>query len=170
MGCFSWKFANESNKKRLRIGRPAYLYCPNGVVVYESYYEGYGEFDGLDVYDLVADWNREYLSKHPEFTISRHGGPATLPPAKRIDEYPWYAAYADLSKSREEVIAAWIAAEKTTGNETPYAEWRGIGIEIACYDDWNAALPFPIKICSNPHARKSYAELPPSESDPDQGF
>lgn len=164
MGYFSWMFADRDNQKALRIGKKGYLFCPDGTVLTEPDYKGYGVFDGHDAYELVADWNRKYLSQHPEHLIPRHGGilqedgTYKVQPPKRIDSYSWYPFYADLSLSRDEVI-------KRAG----LTEYRDIGIDIACYDDWNANLPCPIKVCKTKRGLR-YDSLPPSNSDPDQGF
>ena len=48
-------------------------------------------------------------------------------------------------------------------------EYRWIGIAIACYNEQNAALPFPIKIAEARRERK-YSELPTSKADPEQGM
>ena len=45
---------------------------------------------------------------------------------------------------------------------------RIIGIDIACYDEQNAKLPYPIKITHNPNA--VYEDCNPSLSDPNQGW
>lgn len=167
MGCFSWMFANWDNERRLRNGKLGYLYCPNGEILKEPRYDGYGEFAGQDVYDLVADWNRVFLARHPGFMITdqpmvrNEDGTYREGPDKRVDQFPWYAAYADPTKTREEVVA--IMKKKTTS-----FEWRHIGINIACTDSQNAALPYPIKICSSSRCGH-YADLPPSQKDPHQG-
>ncbi len=163
MGCFSWMYANYDNKRRLRMGKQGYLYCPDGTVLREPCYDGDGRFAGQDVYDLVADWNRKYLAAHPDFIIAQYGsrrgddGEFYKIPDMKVSDFPWYVAYADLSKTRDEVA-----------KETEFGDYRGIGIDIACYDGQNANLPFPIKICSRGGLK--YDELPPSKSDPGQGF
>lgn len=173
MGYFSWMFANHNNQRNLKIDRKGYLYCPNGTILKEPCYEGYGKFAGQDVYDLVADWNRAFLAQNPDFIIPQHGyfrdeatGELKTAVDKKVSEFPWYSAYADLSKSREEVIEAW---QKATGQPRVCCEWRIIGIDIACYDDQNAALPYPIKICSTGRGLR-YETLPPSNGDPNQGM
>ncbi len=125
MGCFSWMFADKDNKRNLKIGHKGYLLTPNNESLKANPYDGYGEFDGYDVYDLVADWNREYLSQHPEFFIPRHG---------RVDRFMWYPYYADLSLSRDEVVARILKDPKAPYGNKLY-EYRFIGIDIACYDD-----------------------------------
>lgn len=74
MGQFSWMYADTMNAKALCEGGTAYVVMPDGGYIYEDDYDGYGRFGGQDVYDLVADWNRKYLSEHPEFLIPSHGG------------------------------------------------------------------------------------------------
>lgn len=175
MGCFSWMFADKGNEKNLKIGHKGYLLLPNGGELKESCYEGYGEFDGQDAYDLVADWNREYLSQHPEFEIVQCGNywdevkQDWIPkaPPKRVDEFVWYPYYADLSLSRKDIVQKVLADPKAPYGNKIY-EYRFIGIDIACYDDQNAALPYPIKVVSKKGLK--YNEVPASENDPEQGL
>ena len=48
-------------------------------------------------------------------------------------------------------------------------DWKRIlGIDIACYDEQNEALPYPIKITHNENA--IYENCDPSLSDPNQGW
>ena len=155
MGQFSWMYADTNNEKALLEGGAAYVPLPNGEAIEEPSYDGYGEFGGQDIYDLVADWNREYLSRHPEFELPGAYGRKPF----RVDRHGWYKYYADLSLSREEVV-----------RRADLFEYRTIGIEIACYDDQNGALPFPIKICKNRPAPGAYNRLPASWSDPNQGW
>ena len=61
-----------------------------------------------------------------------------------------------------------IAADEEAKKDLIFAELRCIGISIACYDDQNAALPYPIKIVRN--GRAKYNEVPASNGDPNQGF
>lgn len=175
MGCFSWKFADTDNSKRLRLGARGYLFCPNGDILQASPYDGYGVFDGLDVFDLVADWNRTYLSEHPEFIIAKAGEDTLFSFGERktdmrADECPWYEAYADLTKTREEVVEGIKQKLKEMGKGYSFTTYRDIGIDIACHDRQNAAIPYPIKICQRKYCGKSYKELPASERDPDQGM
>ena len=65
MGSFSWLFADTNNTKNLRANRRGYVACPDGTFICEPSYETYGVFDGKDVYDLVVDWNREFIADIP---------------------------------------------------------------------------------------------------------
>jgi len=65
MGFFSWitSDTNESisNQYSNRGTFPVYVLCPDGSKIKESNYEGYGDFDGKDIYTLLAKWNHEDL-------------------------------------------------------------------------------------------------------------
>ena len=176
MGQFSWldcitgEQIIDNKVKNVYVLVPKEFQKEYGKRIKEWCYDGYGNFGGYDIYDLVADWNRKYLSKHPEHEF----GYAKIlaeqvkewqikrPEYKeridfKVSDKDWYKDYADLSKSREEV------AEKTE-----CGEWRSIGIDLACYDEDNATLPYPIKITYNADA--IYEECEPSLSDPNQGW
>ena len=167
MGCFSWMFANKNNEKNLKIGHKGYLLTPDNECLKAYPYEGYGEFGGYDAYDLVADWNRKYLSEHPEFEVSQHNRRVDEPNTKRVDEFVWYPYYADLSLNRKDIVQKVLADPKAPYGNKIY-EYRFIGIDIACYDDQNAALPYPIKVVSKNGLK--YNEVPASENDPEQGL
>ena len=63
------------------------------------------------------------------------------------------------------LVAQWNKPEMCTGNDE---EDRLVGIDIACYDEQNAALRYPIKITHDPDA--VYEECNPSPNDPNQGW
>lgn len=149
MGQFSWLDCIDGSQILDNIHSDVYCLVPKefGMNLHETYYDGYGRFAGQDIYDLVADWNRVYLSNHPEYIIPQE--------KVRVDHHTWYKYYADLSLSREEV------------SEYGECEYRWIGIVLACYDKDNAALPYPIKIS---HRNAVYEECEPSLSDPNQGW
>ena len=107
MGCFSWLFADTNNTHNLRMGKPGYIACPNGTFIHEPCYDGYGEFDGWDVYELVVQWNREFIAENPDHL---------LPPAfyyysgekkqYRLKDFCWYPVVADLSIPMEKLAEA----------------------------------------------------------------
>ena len=61
MGFFSWETSDThrsiSNIYSCRSTFPVYMLFPNGKKLKETEYEGYGEFDGTDVYTELALWN-----------------------------------------------------------------------------------------------------------------
>lgn len=162
MGTFSWMFADEENRHNLQIGHRGYIALPDGNFLYERGYAGYGIFDGQDVYELVVQWNREYIAASPNAEVpcgsKRHG----VFIAKRFRDYWWYPVIADLTLSRDEIVQ-----ELQALNPDSYHDLRGVGINIACYDEDNEALPFPIKITRTKSLK--YWELPPSKADIAQG-
>ena len=154
MGQFSWLDCRDGSQILDNVEADVYLLVPKefgGGRIKETCYDGYGNFGGKDAYDLVADWNREWLSKHPDHVLPHDG--------KRVREYPWYEKYADLQTERDEVVKHLRPG---------FCEWRGVGIDVACYDDDAFSLPYPIKITHDPSA--VYEECGPSTSDPDQGW
>ena len=156
MGCFSWIYSDI--KKPLLIGEPGILVLPQSGMLVESVYEGYGMFAGQDVYELVAEWNRSYLAEHPEHELCGSG--------KKVMQCFWYPVYTDLSVPLNEV--AWRLREKEKWLPTCY-ELREIGIAIACEDEDNQRLLYPIKICRY-RENAEYEKLLPSIRDPGQGL
>lgn len=63
------------------------------------------------------------------------------------------------------LVAKWNFPEKCTGDED---EDRHLGIEIACHDEDNAALKYPIKLVED--KTLCYNDVDPSINCPDQGF
>lgn len=172
MGQFSWLDCKTNKQIVDDKMKDVYLLIPKefgGGHIVEHRYDGYGNFGRCDVYDLVATWNREILSKKPNYffpaAIKRAQWISDMYPwhsdySEKIDiqihNKPWYEAYANLELTEEEVA------------EQCGAEWRWIGIELACYDEDNFALPYPIKITYDEKA--IYEHCPPSLSDPNQGW
>ena len=101
MGSFSWLFADTNNTKNLRANRRGYVACPDGTFICEPCYETYGIFDGKDVYDLVVDWNREFIAENPDHLLphvhcwTKDG--ALVRTTYRLKDFPWYPVVADLS-------------------------------------------------------------------------
>lgn len=172
MGQFSWLDCKTGEQVVDNKRRKVYLLIPKefgGGHIEENCYDGYGHFGGKDVYDLVADWNREYISEHPFHIFpsrirdaqwnldcvknGRHGGWRNE--LQAMDK-KWFEPYSDLSKTREQVL------------KVCRGEWRYIGIDIACYDEDNEALPYPIKITHDANA--VYEDCEPSGRDPNQGW
>ena len=172
MGSFSWKFCDRPHKA-LRIGERGFLLTPFNEAIRENDYGGYGKFSGIDAYELVAIWNREYLSQHPDYPVwqahyievanGKGGTMRKRAPAVKISEYPWYPLYADLTVTPEKFDEL-VADMDYRGFPM---SMRSVGIEIACYNEQNKRLPFPIKVASKV---TSYHLWPASKDDPRQGY
>jgi len=63
------------------------------------------------------------------------------------------------------LVAQWNKPEECIGDDEAD---RYVGIDIACYDEQNARLRYPIKITHDPDA--VYENCNPSKSDPNQGW
>lgn len=164
MGQFSWMFADTNNEEALLEHTKAYVPCPDGMVIFEKCYSGYGEFGGHDIYNLVADWNRDYIS---EANISK---PLREQWGNTEQDEKWFQKALERYKIDCQRINDFVSGKSDEYMKETYGEdWkRNIGIDIACYDEENAALKYPIKICK--YRPVSYDILPPSNSDPNQGW
>lgn len=171
MGSFSWMFADCGNQIALHIGETGYLILPDDTALKaENGYDGGGCFgpgDHIDAYVEVAQWNRKYLSEHPNFVVPQHGyqhaedGSLVERADKVISLFSWWPYYADMSLSKKDIETK---MREATGDMD--WEYRYIGIDLACYDDQNNSLPYPIKIASKP---VPYGSIPASMLDPNQG-
>lgn len=146
MGQFSWLDCQTGDQILDDYKRTSYLLVPRdfgGGHIEEPCYDGYGNFGGNDVYDLVADWNKEMI---PEIV-------------RRIRKGSWVCTKEE--SDCEKLMAFY--------NDEPYScDKRWLGILMACYDEDNASLEYPIKITYDPNA--VYENCKPSPSDPDQGW
>ena len=162
MGFFTWTLANRK-LSYLRNGDyaqscklPYYGYgaivTPDNELIKEHAYEGYGRFDGHDAYELVAEWNREFLARiatDPRFMQSNAF------PTDDPDHMGLIRAFVDDddTKLRQCVHAL------SRRNPIMDRNWkRCIGILFAGSEDNAKLLPYPLKIvnCVRP---KSYDEL-----------
>lgn len=163
MGQFSWKYTDMHNRSALKIFGKAYIPCPDGSTIYEGCYGGYGLFGGHDIYELVADWNKEYLS---EGNI-RKPDKMLLENMKEMPaHYQKIMQFYQFKCKRLKDFVEGKSEEQM--NELYGTDWkRNIGIDIACENEANAALKFPIKICKE--KPESYEQYKASRTDPFQG-
>ena len=148
MGQFSWVYSDTN--KQLIDNRKAdtYLLVPKpfqekyGKAIYESCYDGYGRFGRYDVYDLIPEWNKEMI---PEII-------------RRIKDGNWKC---NTSENDITNLQNYYEGKPIT------CELRWLGIVMACYDEDNFALEYPIKITTK---EMEYENVKPSESDPNQGW
>ena len=172
MGQFSWMFADTDNKVNLLEGESAWLLQPNGKHIFESDYNGYGDFGGYDVYDLVVEWNRESLN------VNMLSKPDRKAWSNDTEGALWYQKAVNVYNTTVSVLEKYMSGAtdaemlqfcKQVGyGYTDGKDWkRNLGISIAGSDARNAALPFPIKICREPC---DYDSVNASLDDPNQGW
>ena len=158
MGQFSWLDCKDNTQILDDVTRDVFVLVPaefGGGHIKETCYDGYGHFGGLDIYDLVAEWNREDIASNPKH---KYYGVDSLKDETKyhtVDGFEWFEAYSDLSLTADDV-------------EDMGFEWRCIGIDLACYDVDNAGLKYPIKITHD--AAAVYEDCQPSKGDPNQGW
>ena len=154
MGQFSWLDCCNTSRQILDgVHENVYLLIPKefgGGHILETDYDGYGRFGGHDVYDLVADWNKDMIP----YIIHL------------IEKGKWHCS---TTKDDITVMRCFYAGEQIPDHIQSWKkEKRNIGITIACYDEDNARLEYPIKITHDPNA--VYEQCDPSLVDPDQGW
>lgn len=148
MGQFSWIYSDTNEQLINNKIADTYLLVPKpfqekyGKAIYEDCYDGYGRFGRYDIYDLISEWNKDML---PEII-------------RRIKNGNWRCS----------------ADEKDVTNLQNYyegkpitCELRWLGIIMACIDEDNFALEYPIKITTK---EMEYENASPSVSDPNQGW
>lgn len=111
----------------------------------------FNDYDKSTVYLLVPeDWQDEFGEYYKESDYEGYGVFGGR------DVYALVAIWNRPEDCKDE-NGAWMCDDAI----------RGKGIDIACYDDQNAALKYPIKITSEP---MRYADAAPSKGDPNQGW
>ena len=164
MGQFSWIYADTDKAMIDGKYKDSYLLIPPnfqdkyGKFITEHCYEGYGEFNGKDVYELVAEFNRDFIPKVLELAEKGEWhsiGKGTLEEIKNNNYYKELVLYYN---------------EGNKGADEGYefnSLARLVGISLACYDEDNVRLLYPIKITSEPY---NYNAVGYSKSDPNQGW
>lgn len=148
MGQFSWIYSDTNKQVVNNRVADTYLLVPEpfqgkyGRAIYESYYDGYGRFGRYDVYDLIVEWNKEII---PEII-------------EKIQVCEWECSVGEIEL---ENLRKYFDGEDTS------IPVRELGIILACYDEDNFRLKYPIKITSK---EMDYALAKPSKRDPDQGW
>ena len=158
MGQFSWLDCKTGEQVLDDVFRDVYVLIPRrfgGGRIVEHCYNGYGEFGGLDIYELVATWNKGMI---PEIL-------------RRADAGAW--EYDIDEAERAALMEFYDTRDPEDWYEESYTamydgELRDIGIIMACYDRDNASLEYPIKITHD--AGAIYESCGPSDRDPNQGW
>lgn len=159
MGYFTWTLANKKPVKlqngeyatscKLKYGQYGAILCPDNTLIKEPCYEGYGMFDDKDVFDLVVDWNKNYLAD-----ITRNI-PSTYPTDDDIKKAA--IAYQEDRFSDLDSIVTRLA-KKIPCLKSEWKRWVGIMITDG---ERNETIPYPIKIVSL-HKPIPYNDLAPS--------
>lgn len=153
MGQFSWIYADTHKQMIDDKRKDSYLLIPPkfqrkyGKSIVTHCYDGYGRFgehDEYDVYALVAEFNRDFI---PDLLLMEKRGEWNCP--------------------LDHLVSAETLLSYYSGEECEFETIRSIGITMACYDDDNARLPYPIKITEEV---RPYEWTLPSDADPDQGW
>ena len=148
MGQFSWIYSDTNKQLIDNKNADTYLLVPGpfqkkyGKAIYEPCYDGYGYFGRYDVYDLIPEWNKEMI---PEII-------------RRIKNKSWKC-----STNENDIVNLQNYYE----DKPITCELRWLGIIMACYDEDNFSLKYPIKITSKEMA---YENAQPSKEDPNQGW
>lgn len=193
MGQFSWIYSDTNIQLIDNKRADTYLLVPPpfqakyGKAIYESCYDGYGNFGGYDVYDLVAEWNRDFLSEdmlRDKPKLENYGG---LYPFEKENlkkqglsekeveqkDFERKQYYYNMAVKRHQIkIKRLNDYRNGTTDEEMFSKYgqdwkRYIGIDIACYDEQNERIPYPIKITTR---EMDYENAKPSKSDPNQGW
>ena len=154
MGQFSFMFADKNNMENITHMEEAYVLLPEGQEAIHARYDLYGHFNRHDIFDLVVDINRKHITQSMLSTVKSSPRKLEYTCARLVQE--------GLS---DEEIKKELSKEGYEGMHLN--EWkRELGISIACYDEDNAALFYPIKIAKEP---VPYDSVPASKADPTQG-
>ena len=178
MGQFSWLDCITGEQVIDDKIRNVYVLVPKefgGGKIREKCYDGYGNFGGHDIYDLVVDWNRGSIPEEV-LRVPKRSQWGNRPEDddfydNAIKSYQGILGAVSLlnnGKSDDELLA-YVREHPDFCWDSQSQIWkREVGIAIACYDDQNAALKYPIKITHDPTA--VYEQCGPSKGDPDQGW
>ncbi|MBR5948190.1 MAG: hypothetical protein IKZ82_06025 [Clostridia bacterium] len=155
MGQFSWLDCVDCSQIRDNWLRDVYVLVPKefgGGHIKEECYNGYGDFG----------------SGRP----TNPDGSYTGTDFHTSDIYDlvvdWNRAYLEEYRKDRSFKCDWLQKRSSVEEAFATMEKREIGISIACYDEDNARLHYPIKITHDPTA--VYEDCGPSLSDPDQGW
>lgn len=165
MGQFSWLDCVTGEQIIDDKRKSVYVLVPKefgGGHIREGIYDGYGHFGGYDIYDLVAEWNKAELSHRM----------LQAPNPKNWGKYDadYYRWAVERHLRTLDMLLDFKNGTSAEDMKAKYGEdWkRLIGIDIACYDEQNEELPFPIKITYD--ATAVYEDCKFSPSDPNQGW
>ncbi|HCJ37840.1 MAG TPA: hypothetical protein DHV37_05885 [Erysipelotrichaceae bacterium] len=80
----------------------------------------------------------------------------------------WNMKYLEEYRNNHSFKCDWLQRKSSVEEALEVMDKRDVGISIACYDEDNERIMFPIKITYDPEA--IYEDCQPSKSDPNQGW
>lgn len=194
MGMYSWMdCCNPKQNIKFAIYfakyKPSYLLVPEefgGGHIEEPNYDGFGHFGGRNVFEIIAEWNRTYLTEdmiEPVADRSSFGGLYSYEKnrlrdegksdaeIKEADEAVRDKYYQQACKRHDWLVGVLTSYRDGKSDDEIAAKygdgWKmDLGIEI-----WNsemAQLRYTIKVTYDKDA--VYESCPASESDPNQGY
>ena len=166
MGCFSWKYCDSKGRMICGKYKNSYLLIPEefgGGHLIESCYDGYGHIGIVAIYDAVADWNRKYLTTDMIEVPNRNLWGDTP------EGQQWYERAMKKYQVQCNRLLDYVRGKSDAYMVKKYGnDWkREIGIDIACYDEDNKKLKYPIKIAEKEDS--VYEQCRYSKRDPMQG-
>ena len=166
MGVYSWKYCDSTNRMICGKLKKSFLLIPKefgGGHIAEHCYKGYGLIGNVDIYESVAEWNRKYLAIDMITVPDRNSWNNTQEGAY------WYSLAIKRYEKECRMMQDFIEGKSDAYMQKTYdTDWkREIGILIACYDEDNFRLKYPIKIAEK--AESVYESCNPSLQDPMQG-
>lgn len=168
MGQFSWLDCNTGEQILDDVVRDVYVKVPRefretyGKHITEHKYDGYGNFGGYDIYDLVALWNLNYIKVED----------IEVPEKEQYVNEEYFEKAMERYNVNVERMKDFI--EGKLSEEEMKAKYgkdylRLIGIDIACGDERNSKLKYPIKITyDKTDTYETYSDY--SKDDPNQGW
>ena len=170
MGYFTWTDASKQPRKTksgdwrksdiIQYGEFAKIVLPDNTWIPVYRYDGYGrfgEYEEIDVYDVVVDMNKQHLKEIMDGMLKRHPNGFW-----GAELYDIACAYADDDEDGFEKAIGNRLSKEPTYLHLLREEWkRLLGIAVSCEDDDNDALPYPLKVTARRDFVK-YADLHPS--------
>lgn len=176
MGYFSWLTADSKKSIRVNKKQKVYLLQPNGKPpIEESWYEGYGEFGGVDAYDWLADVNlpADLLKKAEALEIEKRllgiyvcSSDSYIGVASDGKKY-CYAFTPNIEKLFPDVVF-FVNYESKINDSTPNkllasGEWQKMPMGSLV-----GGIKYPLKFSFDKNAK--YEELTESADCPSQGY
>lgn len=158
MGQFSWITADTKKQILCNQWHKVYVLVPEtygGKSIMETCYDGYGHFGGYDIYELVAIWNKGFLTKEniEKPTLEEYDG----------NEYYYQSAVKRYEHNLQRIYDYQSGKSEEYMCKTYGDDWsRELGICIAYSDKRNKSLKYPIKIAEKEDAvyeKESYSKV-----------